>query len=341
MLDSALHYASIGWRVFPLIPRSKKPKIRKWPEKATTDQDQIRSWWGKWPDANIGIATGKSSGFFVLDVDPDHGGNTSLEKLIEECAPLPKTLTQLTGNKGMHYLFLTHGVDIKNSAGKLGPGLDIRGNGGYIVASPSIHPNGTTYRMSLPIKTEPATMPQTWLDLLIVTPKKSSATLTKDAIPEGLRNETLTSISGTLRANGKNKKQIEIHLQEHNHLHCTPPLSSEEVSKIADSVSRYPKGNIKPIFKYRNWIKSENGPPNPTTRHILHAVSFYMNEDGRSCFPTLDNIVNDTKYSKSTVQRHLDTAYKHKWIDRYEHKGSGQSWRNYGYLIPTKLVAQK
>lgn len=146
MLDHALDYARRGWHVFPLEVRGKRPLTKRGLLDATTDETQIRAWWQRWPDANIGVRTGSISGLVVLDVDPDHGGDASILRLIEEHGAIPETVASITGGGGRHYLFAhPGGIEIRNTAGKLGRGLDTRGDGGYIVAAPSVHPSGTPY----------------------------------------------------------------------------------------------------------------------------------------------------------------------------------------------------
>src|SRR3972149_3715831 len=149
LLEVALYYASIGWQVFPLQPRSKEPFSKEilnlhgdgGLKVATSDREVIGDWWARWPSANIGIACGVKSGLIVLDVDSAHGGNESILALIAEHGHFPNTPETMTGGGGRHICFSYPGVEIHNSAGKLGPGLDIRGDGGYIVAPTSIHPN--------------------------------------------------------------------------------------------------------------------------------------------------------------------------------------------------------
>ena len=144
-MHGALELASKGWPVFPLS--GKVPAIA---EKdgghgcldATTDMDQIEAWWTARPHANVGIATGKPARAFVLDVDPRHGGHVTLEALERKHGPLSLSVRAYTGSDGTHiYFAMPAGQDIGNSANRVGPGLDIRGTGGYIVAPPSIHPD--------------------------------------------------------------------------------------------------------------------------------------------------------------------------------------------------------
>src|SRR5262249_6866135 len=104
----------------------------------------IREWWQRHPNANVGIATGAASGLVVLDVDPDHGGGESAELYMPGEA-LPSTLIARTGGGGLHMYFKHPGGRIRNSASELGPGLDVRGDGGYVVAPPSVHFSGKPY----------------------------------------------------------------------------------------------------------------------------------------------------------------------------------------------------
>ena len=161
--EAALGYAHRGWRVFPLhgivngtctcgrsecSSAGKHPLVRRGLYEATTDPKQIESWWRRWRSANVGIATGAVCGIVVIDVDlPTAFG--SLGRLIE--ADLPRTLTGFTGGGGVHLVYSSNDEGLGNSAGRL-PGLegelvgiDLRGNGGYIVAPPSVHRSGGHY----------------------------------------------------------------------------------------------------------------------------------------------------------------------------------------------------
>lgn len=145
MLAAALGIvAEHGWRVLPLAVKGKTPILKEWQKRASADAQQVREWWGKWAAANVGIATG--NGLLVLDVDVGEGkaGEASLAALEAEHGALPPTLTAVTGSGGYH-LFFSYEGKLGNSAGKLGAGLDTRGDGGYVVAAPSVHPNGKRY----------------------------------------------------------------------------------------------------------------------------------------------------------------------------------------------------
>lgn len=176
MRDYALHYSqTYGWPVFPCHSirddkctcgkedctgknRGKHPRTKNGLHDATTNEEQIRRWWTKWPDANIGIQCGVNSGLIVLDVDGDEG-KLSLSNYPE----LPATYTVRTGN-GVQYYFKHPGGIIKTVPGVL-PGLDSRGDkNGYVIAPPSIHYSGRRYEVTN--DAPPAEAPAWWVSLL-------------------------------------------------------------------------------------------------------------------------------------------------------------------------------
>ena len=136
MLLAALGYAELSWHVHPL--NGKRPLLKKWPERASIDPKQIREWFRQYPDANLGIVTGRVSGLLVIDVDDKGGvsGTATFRRLGQELGRLPGTLRVKTPN-GVHHYFAYPGIEIRNSAGRLGEGIDIRADGGYVVAPPS------------------------------------------------------------------------------------------------------------------------------------------------------------------------------------------------------------
>ena len=155
--------------VIPILPGSKRPALTRWTEQATTDTATIKEWWDGHDDYGVGIATGPTSGFWVLDVD-DFDSFRDLEQRYEM---LPDTRTSITGSGGFHFLFRwpTDGRDIRNDAGRrLGPGLDVRGDGGQIVAPPSIHPNGNTYQWDAGLGDDIAEAPEWLLELVCAEP---------------------------------------------------------------------------------------------------------------------------------------------------------------------------
>ena len=142
---AALDYASRGWPVFPVEPGGKRPLGRLVPhglKDATTDAEVVEGWWNKVPEANVGLVTGVT--FDVFDVDTD--GWPSVAGLTVEHGPMTLGPVAMTPGGGVHDLFMPTGLG--NRAGFL-PGCDWRGAGGYIVAPPSLHPNGGTYEWAI------------------------------------------------------------------------------------------------------------------------------------------------------------------------------------------------
>lgn len=164
-LAAALDYAARGIPVFP-VRQNKAPYTPRGFKDATCDEAAIREWWRKWPDAGIGIPTGVASGWLVLDIDPRHGGDVSLDRLKSEHGALPQTVESLTGGGGRHLLFRHPGGTIKSTTGALAPGVDVKADGGYIVAPPSLHDEtGRRYEWEVsrqPDETPPADLPPAW-----------------------------------------------------------------------------------------------------------------------------------------------------------------------------------
>jgi Bifunctional DNA primase/polymerase, N-terminal len=158
LAEAARAYAEMGWSVFRLAPRSKSPlKGSHGFKDPTTDPATIRAWWTEHPDANIGIATGQVSNLTIVDIDPRHSGHLTLDALIAEHGDLPATAAVATGSGGVHYYFRHVFTAVKGN-NALGPGIDIKSNGGFILAPPSIHPNGNAYRWAT-VDQEPGDLP--------------------------------------------------------------------------------------------------------------------------------------------------------------------------------------
>jgi putative DNA primase/helicase len=149
VLAAALDYAELGIPVFPCSPDDKKPLTERGFKDASADPEIIRAWWRSHPKAMIGVPTGEPSGVFVLDVDQDEtkglDGEASLMDLLNREGSLSDTAIQITPRGGRHFLFRHPGGKVKNSASKLGAGLDIRGDGGYIIIAPSVNATGKAY----------------------------------------------------------------------------------------------------------------------------------------------------------------------------------------------------
>ena len=265
-LKAALWYSRKGWPLLPIwgcqndqcecgnnkcSTPAKHPRIAGGIKNASTDQALIQTWWKKWPNSNIGVCTGKYSGFFALDVDPISGGDESLYELIAKYGKLPDTVETLTGNGGRHIFFEYPGYSIKGTVG-FRPGLDIRGDGNYIVAPPSLHISGHRYEFEIssrPNEVAIASAPDWLLDLMQEESKKHVHSHDEgnpvEIIPEGKRDTTLTSIAGKFRRQGMEYAEILTALSALNQNRCQPPLVESQVEKITKSVSNYePKFNL-------------------------------------------------------------------------------------------------
>jgi len=241
---AALQLAQKGLAVFPCQPRGKEPACDTGLHAATTDAERIDRWWRTIPDLNIGVATGAVSGIFVLDIDGEDGEG-SLFKLEQQHSVLPPTMEAITG-KGRHCYYRMRG-SIRNSTRQIGIGLDIRGDGGYVIAPPSIHPSGRPYAWSVDTTRDFVDAPD-WLHTLIAAGTNGNgktgkplehwhAVLTQP-IHNGERNATLTSICGKLLHAGLDVILTYDLLMCVNVARCEQPLSPIEVETIIISVGR-------------------------------------------------------------------------------------------------------
>jgi len=230
---------------------------------ASLDGNQICEWFGNGEVLNLGIATGPESGLVVLDVDERHGGNESLQALGE----LPRTATVQTGG-GRHYYFKhPKGLDIRNSTGKLGEGLDIRAAGGYAVAPPSMHVSGVRYKWLIDPRGGLAELPRAILDRLTERPKGVTASV-GDVIPVGQRDSTFASMAGSMRRRGMTEAGILAALRIENG-RCEEPLPDVDLQRIARSIGTRPAGPseseiVRPditVVDAATWLTTEPPPP--------------------------------------------------------------------------------
>lgn len=262
LLDAALDYAQRRWPIFPLHnpvngrcscgnskcgkKTGKHPRTLHGLKDATISETIIREWWENWPDANVGLLTGTLSGLVVVDVDPDKGGEESLAQLERTYAPLPITVETVTGGGGRHLLFTHPDVNIRSTASVLAPGLDIRADGSYIVAPPSLHLSERTYTWGKEHALEEralASMPEWLLCKISEPPPRQGAPASEsETIPEGRRNTSLASLAGTMRRRGMRQDEIEAALRVVNGNRCVPPLNDEEVKRIAKGIAQYEPG---------------------------------------------------------------------------------------------------
>lgn len=278
MIEHALAYAARGFQIFPLHTPGeggrcschkpecgnvgKHPRTMDGLKSATTDAGQITKWWGMWPDANIAIATGAETGFVVVDVDPRHGGRESLKALLDRHGELAEKLYVVTGGGGWHLLFKHPGFtvrNIQNRPERLGEGIDFRGDGGYVVAPPSLHASGARYAWGKGCEDADAPEMPEWLKTLLHTPQTSAPAYTGDgeSVAKGDRHKYLTSLAGTMRRRGMSAEAMYAALSIENARSCVPPKSDEEVQKIAHSIAKYNPDDPAYIFPERVTLEGE------------------------------------------------------------------------------------
>ncbi len=270
LLDHAHLYHQMGFAIFPvygIYPKpetgfscacgnaacrspGKHPDTRHAPhgvKDASKDWETIKRWLN--PDAyiNIGIATGTESGFFALDIDPRHNGDETIVKLQTRHGYLPNTVRFQTGGGGEHILFRYPGIHIPNAVGKIGKGIDVRGDGGYIVAPPSIHASGRPYAIDVDAHPEDYAIAEapTWLLEAIldkeVSPQRRLTdwrSLTHNGVSSGERNNAIARIAGLLLRNRLDPWVTADLLLTWNACRCSPPLSEAEVMSVVCNIAK-------------------------------------------------------------------------------------------------------
>lgn len=256
-----IRLAAQGWLLFPCAPRNKTPLLKGWPALASSDPATIRKWAVKHPGCNWAVACGADSGVWVLDVDGELG-SASLRSLVEQHGEEWTRTLAVTTARGQHFYFACPaGTNIKNSTGKLGAGLDVRGEGGYCIIPPSVHPSGVRYEWESPLNGHaPASAPAWLLERVTSAARPVVQTSEIGILPEGRRNDGLTRLAGAMRRRGATTAEIETALLEHNGRRCRPPLLDAEVRKIAASVSRYAPGGLDPLEQAWQAIQGEAFP---------------------------------------------------------------------------------
>jgi len=260
---AALEYARRGWWVLPLHTPApgggcscrnrdctnpgKHPRTRNGLNDATVNLDRISSWWEMYPNANIGIACGPS-GLVVVDVDPRHGGDESWRDVVSKLGDhLRDTCIAQTGGGGEHYLYtcppaetVTSFANSDKFTGPLGAGVDVRAQGGYIVAPPSIHASGALYQWE--DDREPVVLPFALLERLHGPRNNANLKLESTAdilagVSEGARDYTLFRLAARLRAVDI-PLAVAYSLIEQAATNCSPPFPLAEARKKVESAYR-------------------------------------------------------------------------------------------------------
>lgn len=246
--SETLKMLEFGMRLLPVRAKQKKPLVPDWPKEATTDRAQIDKWAREYPNCNWGIATGRESGVFVVDVDGEEGERT-VQRLTEEHGEAWKNTYSVTTANGFHLYYANPpDVTINSNVKRIAPGLDMRGEGGQAIAPGSIHPSGIVYSIKADL---PIADAEPWLLDLILNPRsKSQSKNPSTALAvtfgasqveagEGSRNSTLTMLAGGMRRKAMAYESIAAALLQENQKRCKPPLGEDEVLSIARSVSKY------------------------------------------------------------------------------------------------------
>lgn len=250
LLEAALDCARKGCYVVPC--NGKIPILKKWPERSSKDPEQIKFWWKKWFDANIGIDLGKS-GLLVLDMDGPEGIKTYNKQTAESGKKAKKTPTQRTG-RGFHKFYERPVGGSKNRT-KFLPGLDIKCDGGLAIVAPSLHKSGKRYewkegRSIFDVK--PAKVPQWVRDCLKKEVEKEATgassnidliKILKEGIAEGSRDDSLLAIlhffySGGIRTVGE-LGALGFHFRDHVMEKGKSPYTDDEVRKTVNQVINF------------------------------------------------------------------------------------------------------
>jgi len=274
MLDAALSYAALGWSVIPLQPRGKRPLLPSWAEYQTrrATEEEVREWFTRWPDANLGIVTGAVSGLVVLDLD-----GPEAVQAVRERGGLPPAPCVVTG-KGYHYYLSHPGQSVQNAASLAGiKGFDVRGDGGYVVAPPSIHHSGRFYRWAKWRSTDDVVLapyPEWLLEMLANRGQGAIISSQTDpgwvesllrGVHEGQRDDAATRLAGHFLGKDLPESEVLVLLLAWNQRN-TPPLPDREIEKCVRSVvsreSRKParpRAQVKPNFRLDGPVYAPEG----------------------------------------------------------------------------------
>lgn len=249
LLDHALKYVALNWSIFPVVPGGKKALIR-WEkfQKTRASPEQVERWWKQYPNANIGLVTGSISGLVVIDID----SKTGVEVYSSHFGEIHNTISQRTGKPDAKHLLFAHPGDkaYSNRAGFI-QDVDVRGDGGYILVAPSVHPNGKTYEWVI----DPTEM---GLDDLLELPAEIRSMFTaqkpepentkkgtgipswvKEALPgvaDGRRHDICAKLTGYyLRVFGGDVEQAQLMVQIWNESN-EPPLDWKDLRTVIKSI---------------------------------------------------------------------------------------------------------
>lgn len=237
-----MDYGRLGWSVVPIEARGKESLIR-WQvyQHRRPEMTELGDWFNRWPAANLAVVTGVISALVVLDLNPQRGAEASLERLEQEHGPLPETVEAATGGGGRH-LYFNHPDGISGERLDLAPGIDLRGDGAYVVAPPSVHASGESYRwVRSPEVFHLEPLPVWLLNVRAnegggpTEPPAPCREISQTEIPEGKRSDAITALTGHLLSKGVDSKLALDLMLCWNLVHCRPPLAAD---RVTDAVER-------------------------------------------------------------------------------------------------------
>lgn len=284
MRMAAAGYARRGWAVFPVEPDGKDPATRHGFKDAVTDPATVEAVWLDHPRCNIGIATGAmSGGVFVIDVD-NHNGIDGAAYLMEwerEHGKFPETACATTGSGGTHYFFRApSGVSVRSAAHVI-EGVDVRGDGGYIVAPPSRHPNGNLYEWDL--SPEDYGIAEANESVLALVRNNGAQEYVRfqlpEVIPEGTRVQTLFKYASSRQSHGDPDDVLIATISDANKARCIPPLPDDVLwnNVLSGVLAKFDKGNAKPQSKAPTTdiqlMKTANGSVRQTIENALRVLN--------------------------------------------------------------------
>jgi hypothetical protein len=240
-ITSVLECLRLGLSVIPCDPATKRPLIETWKpyQSRFPTEEEVRDWWKHWPEAAPAVVTGELSGLVVVDIDSaDAVELKEAEKWFGETSWRART-----PSGGMHLGYAHPGGQVSNACRISGFDfdIDIRGDGGYVLAPPS---PGYFWECEDPFATRP---PFRGIPRQVAPALESIPSVTQnDRIPRGERNPTLTSLGGTMRKRGMTSDAISAALLADNQKRCSPPLPKKEVLQIARSVAEYEPVDLRP-----------------------------------------------------------------------------------------------
>jgi bifunctional DNA primase/polymerase-like protein/primase-like protein len=268
--EAALELASRGYHVFPCQPRGKEPLTPRGFKDATRDERKILNWWDRWPDANIAVALGASE-VCVLDEDSKHGADPD-EVILglgleqhpvvwtgEAPEPDERFPRSLSGVRGAHVYFRgrhpTRETELE--------GVELRGDGAYVLAPPSVHPSGVPYEGELPPVSRLRPLPENTIPYK--RPRTGPAPPVEGKIRRGERHTKLVSLAGTMRRRGMGADEIFAALCVTNRTRLEEPEPDEIIRRIADSVAKYPPADVD-AFALEQQLAGELGGPERSER---------------------------------------------------------------------------